>query len=319
MDEKNKEHDVLNRISGLNSPRFSQIASFARLPVSTELDEVDSVFLGVPFDSGTTYRTGARFGPSSVREESRILRPFSLSSLTTPFTTLKVIDYGDVMVYPVDIIKTLETVSTTLDPIFAKGIFPMICGGDHSITYGVLESFHKNLGEGTLIHFDSHFDFWNEYQGYPYNHGTWLRRAKEKKFVNKVLQIGIRGSAYSKEDLEYAEEQKIHVHSIYSIRKNGFEGTISSILDSIDDNTPVHISIDIDSVDPAFAPGTGTPEVGGLTSWEITESVRLLMSKNVKSIDVVEISPSYDNAGKITSVLGANIFYESLAAYAKKR
>ena len=316
MENKRKN---MEEISALNSPRFSQIATFARLPVSRNLEGLDSVFVGVPFDTGTTYRTGARFGPSSVREESRILRPFSLSSNTMPFEKLNVADYGDIEVFPLDIERTIGSVKSTLSNMFRAHIFPLVCGGDHSVTLGVLRAIAESEGPVSLVHFDSHFDFWDQYQGYKYNHGTWLRRALDEGLVKNVYQVGIRGSAYSTDDLEFARSNGIHVKTIYEIRERGFENVMQEVCKGISKEGAVHVSIDIDSVDPAFAPATGTPEIGGLTSWEITRAVRLLLEYRVKCLDVVEISPVYDHPGKITSVLGANIFYEALATIAKKK
>ena len=215
LEKKLESEHVTNKnfkpIDGMESPRFSQIATFARTIHTKDLDEVNVAFVGVPYDGGTSYRTGTRYGPSAIREQSRILRSYNRFLDTSPFDTLNVIDYGDVDIVPGNTQKTYAKIEATISSLTSRNVFPLIAGGDHSITYPILKILYKKYGKINLVHFDSHYDFWDSYWGEKFTHGTWLHRALDEKLLREVVQIGIRGSLYSKSDNEYANFNKIHV------------------------------------------------------------------------------------------------------------
>jgi len=298
----------MRQMDALKSPRFTQISTFARLPLCQKLDEGEAVFLGVPFDDATTYRPGARFGPTGIRQGSRLLRPYNQFLDVYPFDSLNVCDMGDVNIIPGYIEDTMKIIEEEIVKI--RGV-PFIAGGDHSITLPILRAMYKKHGKINLIHLDSHYDFWDSYWGKKYTHGTWLRRALEEGILNEVVQMGIRGSLYSRDDVE--DSKKLGVKS-FTIRDLKYR--LKEVLKELPSGK-TYVSIDIDVVDPAFAPGTGTPEVGGLTSFEILEIIRSF-DFSIIGFDVVEVSPPYD-VSEITSMLGANIIYEGLSVLAKHR
>jgi len=299
---------IMRQIDALVSPRFSQISTFGRLPLCSKDEKVYAIFLGIPFDDAVVYRPGARFGPSAIRNASRLLRPYNQFLDTYPFDKLNACDKGDVNVVPGYIEDTFKVVESELNNILSLDIVPFIAGGDHSITLPVLRAIAKKYGRVNLVHLDSHFDFWASHWGKKYTHGTWLRRAIEEGLINVVIQAGIRGSTFSKEDLE--DKDKLGILS-YNIRD--LKNRPSEIIKEINSlKGPTYVSIDIDVVDPAFAPGTGTPEVGGLTSYEILEFIRSLRIDKLVGFDVVEVSPPYD-VSEITSMLAANIIYEGMS------
>ncbi|ARM75423.1 agmatinase [Acidianus manzaensis] len=294
----------MRQIDPSKSPRFAQISTFARLPICKE-EDVRAVFVGVPFDDATTFRPGARFGPSGIRQGSRLLREYNQFLDTYPFEKLNMCDQGDINAIPGFLDDTMKIIENGIYEIISKNRVPFIAGGDHSITLPVLRAMRKKYGKVNLIHLDSHYDFWDTYWGNKkYTHGTWLRRALEEGLLNEVVQAGIRASTYSKDDLEDKKKLGIKSFTINEMKEKIEE--IISIINSLNGNT--YISIDIDVVDPAFAPGTGTPEVGGLTSYEIINFIRKLKTKII-GFDVVEVSPPYD-VSELTSMLAANIIYE---------
>jgi agmatinase len=298
----------MRQLDALKSPRFTQISTFGRLPICSQDENIKAVFIGVPFDDATTYRPGARFGPMGIRQGSRLLRPYNQFLDTYPFDKLNACDIGDVNIMPGYIEDTMKVIETNIFNIISKNIVPFIAGGDHSITLPILRALYKKYGKVNIIHLDSHYDFWDSYWGKKYTHGTWLRRALEEGLLKGVIQAGIRASTFSKEDL--ADKERLGVKS-YTIRdlKYNMQNVIKEI-NSLEG--PTYISIDIDVVDPAFAPGTGTPEVGGLTSFEIIEMIRQLRIGQIIGFDVVEVSPPYD-VSEITSMLAANIIYEGMS------
>ena len=301
----------MRQIDARDSPRFAQVSTFGRLPLSQDLSGVRATFVGVPFDDGTTYRTGARFGPSSIRQGSRLLRAYNPFVDAYPFELLNTSDYGDVNAIPGYIEDTMKIVQKEMKRIGASSI-PFTGGGDHSIALPILRAMHELHGKVNLVHLDSHYDFWNSYWGKKYTHGTWLRRAREENLLNEVIQIGIRGSLYSKDDIEDAKNLGITYYTTNSTKKDTSE--ILSQVKSLKGKT--YVSLDIDVTDPAFAPGTGTPEVGGLSSFEIIEIVRGL-DIDLAGMEVVEVSPPYD-VSELTSMLAANLIYEGMSVLAKK-
>jgi agmatinase len=311
------EHRPGEQLDPMISPRFAQIATFARLPHYRSLDDISplGLFLGIPFDGGTTFYSGARLAPTCIRLESRLLRPYNRALDVYPFRILRAIDYGDIDIIPTNIERTLEAIEVSVREISSRNIAPFIAGGDHSITLGVLRGISRY--KPILIHMDSHLDYWPAYWGGErYTHGTWVRRAIEEGLVSRVIQIGIRGPQFNKEDLEYSRESAVPIDIIFmdDIASNGIEWLVEKMLGL---EGKVYISLDIDVVDPAYAPGTGTREVGGFTSREIIEVVRSLSKSNIDLVgfDVVEVCPPLDHSG-ITCLLAANLIYEAMSVKA---
>lgn len=311
--------DGFKPIDAFKSPRFTQIATFARLKHTESLDGVDACFLGVPFDTGTTYRTGARQGPSAIREQSRLLRPYNYFMDVYPYEHLNVVDNGDVNVVPVDIMDTFQAVEDKMNVILSKNVVPMIGGGDHSITYPILKQMAKKHGKVNILHLDSHFDFWDQYWEKKYTHGTWLRRAMDDGLLKNISQGGMRGGFFDKSDLGFVENNNINFLSIREFHSLGIREAMKTLLEKFDPKDPLYVSIDIDVVDPAFAGGTGTPEVGGLTSWDALECVRSLLGFKLVGLDIVEVSPVFDPPSQNTALLAANLLYEGLSVLAKNK
>lgn len=298
----------MRQIDALKSPRFTQISTFGRLPICKEGDEVKAIFVGIPFDDATTFRPGARFGPMGIRQGSRLLRPYNQFLDTYPFDKLNVCDAGDINIIPGYLEDTMKIIEQGIFDIISKGTVPFIAGGDHSITLPILRAMHRKYGKVNIVHLDSHYDFWDTYWGKKYTHGSWLRRAVEEGLLNEKIQAGIRASTFSKDDLNNRERLGIKSYTIRDLKLRPHE--IIKEVNSL--RGPTYISIDIDVVDPAYAPGTGTPEVGGLSSFEIIEFIRLMRLEKIVGFDVVEVSPPYDVA-EITSMLASNIIYEGMS------
>lgn len=298
----------------LKTPRFSGIVTFARLPHTKNLEGINVCICGIPFDDATTYRPGARFGPRAVREASVLLRPYNPHQKVEVFEVLNIVDYGDIPTVPGYIKESFEKIEMGIREILKKNVFPISIGGDHSITLPILRAFKKKYGKVSLLQFDSHSDTWDEYFGMKYNHGTTMRRALEEEIIDakSSLQIGIRGSIYSDKDFDFADSFGLKIFNIDEFFEMGVKGILREISRKLKEN--VYVSLDIDVVDPAFAPGTGTPEVGGMSSREILEIVRGFKFKAI-GFDVVEVSPPYDS-GNITCLLAANIIYDFLGRLA---
>jgi agmatinase len=299
----------MRQIDALKSPRFTQVSTFARLPMCVEGEEVKAAFLGIPFDDAVTYRPGARFGPMGIRQGSRLLRPYNQFLDTYPFDKLNACDLGDVNVIPGYVLDTMKVIEESVYEVLTKRrLVTFISGGDHSITLPVLRAMHKVYGKVNLVHLDSHYDFWDAYWGKKYTHGSWLRRALEEGLLKDVIQAGIRASTFSKEDLEDKERLGVKSFTIRELKQKPEE--VIKEVNSLEG--PTYVSFDIDVVDPAFAPGTGTPEVGGLTSFEVIELVRAMRFKRLVGFDVVEVSPPYD-VSELTTMLASNLIYEGMS------
>lgn len=282
-----------------------------RLPHIADPRELEIALLGIPFDGGTTYRPGPRFGPRHVRAQSAIIRPWNPVMNVNPFTKYRIADYGDFSVNPLSIEDTFRRVEEQMKPILEAGVRPISVGGDHSLSLPLLRSIAKVHGPVGLIQFDAHNDLWDEYFGSKLSHGTPFRRAIEEGLLLKgsFLQVGLRGQVYSKHDFDFARENKVKMITAEEYHGGGialFRQQLRAFR-----NKPVYITLDIDCVDPAYAPGTGTPQVGGFTSIQILELVRELKGLNIVGCDLVEVSPPYDT-GEITSLLAANLVYELL-------
>ena len=300
----------------LSSPRFCGIGSFMRLPQIRTTDDVDVAILGIPFDTATTYRVGSRFAPGEIRNVSRLLRPFNPAQRIAIFDFCSAVDHGDIDVVPGYIEKTYSRIVEGMLPLFDAGIVPIVMGGDHSITLGELRAAGGKYGKLALLQFDSHCDVWGDYFGEKYNHGTMFRHAVEEGLISaeNSLQLGVRGPVYSSTDIDSARELGFEVITDREMAAIGLDTLINRIRKRVKDH-PVFLSFDIDFVDPAYAPGTSTPEVGGPTSRETLEIVRQLAGLNIIGFDLVEVIPHCDH-GQITCLLAANLIYEFLSLVA---
>jgi agmatinase len=307
-------------VNSLQSPRFSGIKTFMRLPFSDKADNYDFVVIGVPFDTGSTYRTGARFGPQAIRNISSILRPHHIKNDVNIFELCKGADCGDLPTNPGYIEDSFEMIEIALLPVLDSGAIPIMMGGDHSVTLPELRAIKRKHGPLALVQFDAHLDTGDEYFGKKYNHGTVFRRAIEEGLIlpEHSIQVGIRGSVYSKRDLEGSQSLGLELIPGFKCREIGIPGVLKLIRKRVGNNK-LFVTFDIDFVDPAYAPGTGTIEVGGFTSWEALEFVGGLKGLNFVGFDLVEVLPAYD-PGEITAALGATIIQEfiSLLALQKK-
>lgn len=302
------------------TPRFSDVRTFMRLPNVRDLDNADVAIVGAPFDTGATFRAGARFGPEGIRAISHLLRRHNPSLGVTIFDYLSVIDYGDVPVVPGYIEESYRRIEEGLRPIHEAGVVPIVLGGDHSIALPELRAAASVHGPLALVQFDSHPDTWDSYFGKKHTHGTPFRRAVEEDLLvpERSIQVGMRGSIYDENDWEDARRLGFDLLSTDEVRELGIPKTIERIRERVGDSK-VYVSFDVDFVDPAYAPGTGTPEIGGFTSREAQELVRGLAGAEIVGCDVVEVYPAYDPA-QITALLAANIAHEllSLVALARK-
>lgn len=300
-------------IDSLRSPRFAQPATFMRLPYAPSAEDVQIALIGIPFDSGTSYRPGARFGPREIRNQSSLIRPYNPAQKALPFDRFNVADCGDIDIAPNSIEKSFELIEAGIARIVSRAL-PVSVGGDHSVSLPILRAVAKKHGPVGLIHFDAHPDTWDEYFGGKYFHGTPFRRAIEESLVDpkRMIQIGIRGPLYGPEDFEFQQKHGIRWISIDEIRECGVRSVASEMREKAQGKT--YVSFDIDCVDPAFAPATGTPEVGGLDSYEAVTLVRALGGLDVVGFDLVEVSPLYDGPGQITSLLAANLLFEFISS-----
>jgi agmatinase len=303
------------------TPRFSGVRTFMRLPNTRDLANADAAIVGAPFDTGATFRAGARFGPEGIRSASHLLRRYNPSLDVAVFDHLSVIDYGDVPVVPGYIVESYRCIEQGLGPIHEAGATPIVLGGDHSIALPELRAAAAVHGPLALVLFDSHPDTWDSYFGERHTHGTPFRRAVEEGLLDtsRSIQVGMRGSIYDRGDWNDAREMGFDLVPTDQVRELG----ILSVIDRIRGRTggaKVYVSFDVDFVDPAYAPGTGTPEIGGFTSREAQEFVRGLAGLEIVGCDVVEVYPAYDHA-QITALLAANVAHEflSLLAFSKKR
>ena len=296
------------------SPRFAQPATFMRLPHVDDPRGLDVAIVGVPYDGGTSYRPGARLAPREIRAQSSLIRSYSYFQKVAPFDRLNVADVGDIDAPPVSIEKAYDAIEAGIGAIAGAGARPIIVGGDHSITLPALRALAKRHGALALVQFDSHIDTWDEYFGGKYFHGTPFRRAIEEGVIDgrRFIQVGIRGPMYGEDDFDFHREHGITVVDIDQVKTRGIPAVVADIRRTV--TGPAYMTFDIDGVDPAFAPGTGTPEVGGLTSHEAQQLVRGLAGLDLVGGDVVEVAPPFDGPGQITSLLAANLLFEFLCA-----
>jgi agmatinase len=302
-----------------SSPRFAQPATFMRLPYVTDPAGLDVAILGVPFDGGTSYRPGARLAPREIRAQSSLIRPYNYFQKIAPFERLRVADAGDVDASPVSLDRAYESIERGVAGILAAGAIPLVVGGDHSISLPILRALAHAHGPLALVQFDSHVDTWEQDFGSPYFHGSPFWHAVKEKLVDpaRFIQVGIRGPMYGENDFAFHRESGITVRDIAQVQDDGIAATLEHIRRVA--SGPAYVTFDIDVVDPAFAPGTGTPEVGGLTSDEALRLVRGLAGIDLVGCDLVEVSPLFDGPGQITALLAANLLFEMLSAIAKRK
>lgn len=293
-------------------PRFAGIATMMRLPYQETSAGLDACFVGVPFDLGTSNRSGARFGPRQVRTESVLLRPYNMATRAAPFDSLQVADIGDVATNAYNIFDSIDRIATAYDAIIANGCRPISIGGDHTIALPILRAMHKRYGPIGVVHVDAHADVNDTMGGEKITHGTPFRRAVEEGLLdcNRVVQIGLRGTGYHADDFDWCRKQGFRVVQAEECWHRSLVPLMKEVAERVG-NGPVYLSFDIDGLDPSFAPGTGTPEIGGLSVHQGMEIIRGLRGLNLVGADLVEISPPYDPHGT-TALVGANLAFEML-------
>lgn len=306
-------------VDALTVPRFAEPSTFGRLPRRDQVDRFDVAVIGVPFDAGVTYRPGARFGPRAIRDASRLLRAYHPGLDVEPFAAQQVVDAGDVACNPFDIQESIHAIEAAANELLGDAERLLTLGGDHTIALPLLRAMHRKHGPVALLHFDAHLDTWDTYFGAPYTHGTPFRRAWEEKLLldDHAMHVGIRGPIYAREDLVDDARFGFAIVPAMDLETLGVAGVVEQVRERIDD-APVYVSIDVDVMDPSHAPGTGTPEAGGLTSRELIGILRGLAGANVVGADIVEVSPPYDHA-EVTGIAASHAAYELLGVFAKRR
>ena len=297
-------------------PRFAGPDTFARLPRLDQVGRAAVAILGVPFDSGVSYRPGARFGPQAVRSGSKLLRPYHQFLQVEPWAQQQLADAGDVACNPFDIVEAVGQIEAAALDTLQRADRLLTLGGDHTIALPLLRALHAAHGPIALVHFDAHLDTWDTYFGAPYTHGTPFRRAHEEGLLatDACAHVGIRGPLYGSEDLVQDAALGFTVISTVDVARRGVDDAIDRVRQRVGER-PVYVSIDIDVLDPAHAPATGTPEPGGLTTRELQLILRGLDGLDLVGADVVEVAPAYDHA-ELTAVAAANLGYELLALFA---
>ena len=300
-------------ISGNDLARFSGPQTFMRLPEAKSPDGLDVCFMGIPMDIGTSWRSGTRFGPKQIRQESAMIRPYNIQTGAAPFDSLQMADLGDVAINPFSLSDSLKIIETAYDKLHAYPVLPATLGGDHSLTLPILRSIAKKHGPVALVHVDAHADVNDEMFGERETHGTVFRRAYEEGLLvpELVFQVGLRGTGYTAEDFTEAAGWGFNMTTAPEIWHKSLIPLGNQIKKSIGDH-PCYLTYDIDSLDPAYAPGTGTPEIGGLTTPQAMEFIRALQGLNIIGFDMVEVSPMYDTSGN-TALTAANLIFEILS------
>jgi len=304
---------VLNQpLSGNEMPRFGGPATFMRLPTATDLSGIDVGIIGVPFDIGTSNRPGARLAPRQIRDESRMLRPYNMATRAAPFDSLQVADLGDVAINTFNLSKSINIIEQHYRQLTEAGVLPLTLGGDHTIVLPILRALAAQHGPLALVHVDAHADVNEHMFGEPIAHGTPFRRAVEEGLLqgDKVFQIGLRGTGYAADDFDWPRQQGFTVVTAEECWGKSLEPLMAQVRQTIG-NAPCYISFDIDGIDPAYAPGTGTVEIAGLTVPQALQIIRGTKGLNLVGGDLVEVSPPYDTTGN-TALLAANLVYEML-------
>ncbi len=301
-------------MGGNEMPRFAGPATMMRLPTQPNAAELDACFVGVPLDVGTSNRSGSRFGPRQIRAESAMIRPYNMATRAAPYDSLSVADVGDVAINTFDLKKSVDIIEEAYDEILAHDCRPLTLGGDHTIVLPILRAMHKKHGPVGVVHVDAHADVNDTMFGEKIAHGTPFRRVVEEGLVDphRVVQIGLRATGYAAEDFDWPREQGFRVVQAEECWHKSLVPLMEEVRAQMGGG-PVYISFDIDGIDPAFAPGTGTPEIGGLTGIQGIEILRGCRGLEIVGGDLVEVSPPYDSSGN-TALLGANLLYEMLCS-----
>jgi agmatinase len=313
-----RQQPAVGPVDGSQIPRYVGLATFARLPQIDEVSDVDVAVMGVPYDSAVTYRPGARFGPSHVRESSRLLRPYNPAQDVSPFSSQQVVDAGDIVANPFFLDEAAAQVEAGARDLLERAGRLVSIGGDHAIALPLLRAMHAQHGPVAVVHFDAHLDTWDTYFGARNTHGTPFRRAQEEGLLDRegCLHVGIRGPLYSGQDLLQDTALGFQVVTSDELDDIGSKGVVEKIHARVQER-PVYVSIDIDVLDPAFAPGTGTPEAGGMTSRELLQVIRGFADLALVGADVVEVAPAYDHA-QVTGIAAAHVIYELISAMAPR-
>jgi guanidinobutyrase / D-arginase len=304
----------------LRIPRFAGPDTFARLPRLQDVGRADAAIVGVPFDAGTSYRPGARFGPAAVRAGSKLLRTYHPPLGVEPWATRQIADAGDIACNPFDILEAISQIEAAARELHTKAERLIAIGGDHTIALPLLRATAERFGRVALVHFDAHLDTWDTYFGAPYTHGSPFRRATEEGLLamDRSVHVGVRGSIYGAKDLAEDARLGFAIASTVDVARDGVDSIAARIWARVGDGElPVYISIDIAVLDPAHAPGTGTPEPGGMTTRELFMMLRALDGLPIVGADVVEVSPPYDHA-ELTALAAANAVYELLVILASR-
>lgn len=311
------EDEPVGPPNALVVPRFAGPDTFARLPRLADVGSAAVALVGVPFDSGVSYRSGARFGPAAIRAGSKLLRPYHPGLDVEPWRVHQVADAGDIACNPFDIVEAVAMIDAAAYDLAERANRLIALGGDHTIALPLLRALHRRRGPIALVHFDAHLDTWDTYFGAQYTHGTPFRRAFEENLLarERSIHVGIRGPLYSAGDLAEDAGMGFAVISTMIVARRGVDDTVARIRERVGD-LPVYVSVDIDVLDPAHAPGTGTPEPGGLTTRELQGILRGLDGLDIAGADIVEVSPPYDHS-ELTALAAANVAYEFLGLFAR--
>ena len=311
--------DIVGPVDGSVVPRFVGPPTFARIPrIDETTADLDVAVVGVPFDAGTSFRPGARFGPAHIRESSRLIRPYNPAQDVAPFASQQVVDAGDIVANPFDIAEAITQIEAGARELLDRAGRIVVLGGDHTIALPLLRAVNARHGQVAVVHFDAHLDTWDTYFGAPYTHGTPFRRAMEENLIDleAAVHVGIRGPLYDASDLTDDRRLGFAILTADEVDDLGPTGIAARLVERVGDR-PLYVSIDVDVMDPAFTPGTGTPEAGGLSSREMLRILRGLAGLNVVGVDVVEVAPAYDHAD-ITGVAASHVTYEALSLMAPR-
>jgi guanidinobutyrase / D-arginase len=305
-------------VDGRVVPRYAGLTTFGRLPRIEDVDAYDVAVVGIPFDTGVSYRPGARFGPAHIRQCSRVLRPYNPALDVSPFASQQVVDAGDIPCTPYDIAAAVRQIEEQASALMDNGAKIVSLGGDHTIAYPLLRAHHRRYGPVALVHFDAHLDTWDTYFDAPLTHGTPFRRAAEEGLfvAGHSAHVGIRGALYTPDDLDDDSELGFTIVHCSAFESRTVADVVEQLRETIGDH-PLYVSIDIDVLDPAHAPATGTPEIGGLSSRELLGLVRGFEGLNLVGADIVEVAPAYDHA-EITGIAAAYLAYEFVSLLAQK-
>ncbi len=302
-------------LGGNDMPRFGGIATMMRLPHVANASELDVCFVGVPFDIGTSNRGGTRFGPRQIRVESCMIRPYNMATRAAPFESFQVGDIGDIAINTFSLQKSIEIIEQSYAEILADNCKPLTLGGDHTISLPILRAMHKQHGPIGVVHVDAHADINDVMFDEPVAHGTPFRRAIEEGLIEpkRMVQIGLRASGYAADDFDWSRDQGVRVVQAEECWYKSLAPLMNEVREQLGEG-PVYISFDIDGLDPAYAPGTGTPEIGGLTVHQGLEIIRGCKGLDIIGGDLVEVAPAYDTSGN-TSLVAANLLFEILCVF----